>query len=89
MMPDSNVNVERTVEITCAQVRAELVDYLEDDVSPALRARINEHVNGCPGCRTVYDGVRNVLSLVAGGSVIELPPGFSQRLRERLAQAVR
>lgn len=73
--------------ITCEQVRAELSNYMDDDVTPQLRARIEEHVRQCRGCKALFDGVRNVLKLVNGVEVIELPPGFSQRLYRRLVGA--
>lgn len=74
------------MQLTCADVRRELSNYMDDEVTPQLRARIEAHVAFCGGCRAVYDGVRNVIRLVAGNEVIELPAGFSARLRERLAQ---
>ena len=74
-------------EITCQEVRRELSNYIEDDVSPALRAQIEAHVERCRGCRAVYDGVRNIVRLVGGGEVLELPQGFSKRLLERIRAA--
>jgi hypothetical protein len=74
----------KTIDIGCGQVRRELSNYMDEDVSTELRARIEAHVAGCGGCRALYDGVRNVLQLVSGGEVIELPPGFSRRLYDRL-----
>lgn len=75
------------IEITCKIVRRELSNYIEDDVTPELRARIQRHVDDCPGCRAVYDGVHNILRLVGGGEVLDLPPGFSRRLLERIRTA--
>jgi hypothetical protein len=72
------------MQLTCADVRRELSNYFEDDVTTELRRRIEDHVLGCPGCKAVYDGLRNVIQLVRGTEVIELPEGFSRRLRERL-----
>lgn len=72
--------MEQTILISCRQVRQELSSYIDDDVSPELRARIEEHVLSCPGCMAVYDGLRNVLKLVSATEVIELPLGFSLRL---------
>jgi predicted anti-sigma-YlaC factor YlaD len=72
------------LEISCVEVRRELSNYLEEDVFPALRQRIDAHVARCGGCRAVYDGVRNVIQLCSGGEVLELPKGFSQRLYSRL-----
>ena len=75
------------IEITCKIVRRELSNYIEDDVTPELRARIQQHVESCPGCRAVYDGVHNILRLVGGGEVLDLPAGFSRRLLERIKTA--
>ena len=30
-----------------------LSEYLDDELSPAERAAIDEHLRGCPGCRGV------------------------------------
>jgi predicted anti-sigma-YlaC factor YlaD len=73
------------MELTCAEVRRELSNYIEDDVTPALRARIEEHVRSCRGCRALYDGVKNIITLVGHSEIIELPVGFSRRLLTRLS----
>jgi predicted anti-sigma-YlaC factor YlaD len=75
------------MELTCAEVLRELSNYMDDDVTSELRLRINAHVSACGGCRAIYDGVRNVITLVGDFQTIELPPGFSQRLRQRLAKS--
>ena len=81
------VIMNREILITCAQVRRELSDYIDDEVTPALRARIEEHVGACSGCKAIYDGVRNVLTLIGSTDLIELPRGFSARLYRRIALA--
>jgi len=72
------------VEIDCYQVRRELSDYLEGDVSPELRLRIEEHLQTCDHCRAVCDGLRNIVRLLGDEEAIELPEGFSRRLYKRL-----
>ena len=72
------------IEIDCYQVRRELSDYVEGDLTPQLRLRIEEHLQTCNHCRAVYDGLRNILRLLGDEEVIELPEGFSQRLYKRL-----
>lgn len=76
--------MDQIILITCAEVRRELSNYVEDDVTRELRARIDQHVSACPGCKAVYDGVRNMLTLVSTGEIIQLPRGFSARLYRRL-----
>ena len=76
------------MQLTCAEVLRELSNYMDEDVTQALRLRIDAHVRICGGCRAVYDGVRNVIQLVSDFETIELPHGFSQRLRRRLSGTV-
>ena len=79
--------LEQTILISCVEVRRELSAYVDNDVTPELRARIEQHVATCAGCKAVYDGVRNVLRLVSATEIIELPRGFSIRLYRRLIAA--
>jgi predicted anti-sigma-YlaC factor YlaD len=72
------------LEIDCYQVPRELSDYLEGDLAPQLRFRIEAHLQTCDHCRAVYDGLRNIVQLLGEEEVIELPEGFSQRLYKRL-----
>lgn len=72
------------MELRCEDVLRELNGYLEGGTTSELRARIEAHLRGCHRCLAVYDGVRNVLRLVADGRALELPAGFSERLRRRL-----
>jgi predicted anti-sigma-YlaC factor YlaD len=74
----------RVVEIDCHQVRRVLSDYLEDDLAPELRVRIEKHLQSCDHCRAVYDELRNIVRLLGNEEFIELPEGFSQRLYKRL-----
>ncbi len=78
------------IEIDCEHVILQISNYLEGDVSDELRARMEEHIRGCKHCAAVLDGTSNTLRLLADGRsldhLFELPPGFSERLRERLAQ---
>jgi hypothetical protein len=77
----------RMKSLGCLEVRRELANYMEDDVTPELRQRMERHFLECPGCQAVYDGLRNVIRLIGGSEIIELPEGFSRRLYLRLAQS--
>ena len=71
-------------ELQCAEVQRELSNYIEGDLSFDLRACIEGHVRSCPRCKAVLDGLRNVVALAADERAVPLPPGFSERLRERI-----
>jgi hypothetical protein len=74
--------------VNCEHVWREISDYLEGEVSPELRAAMEAHFKECKHCQAVLDGTRNVLTLYGDDRVFELPAGFDQRLRRRLAQEV-
>ena len=74
------------VEISCLEVIRELSRYIDDDVNSKLRAQIEAHLPTCAHCTAVYDGTRNVITLVGDGRTFELPVGFSLRLRQMLAR---
>jgi hypothetical protein len=79
------MNGEREIiSISCHEVQRELANYMEDDISAALRRRIERHFLECKGCQARYNSLRNIIRLVADGEVIELPEGFSRRLYARL-----
>ena len=74
----------KIVELDCAEVWKQLVNYMEGDVTPQLHREIKRHLEACRHCTAVYDGVQNVVLLLGEETAIELPKGFSQRLYARL-----
>lgn len=81
--------MEPIILISCVGVRQEISNYIESEVTPELRFRIEAHLRFCPECKAVYDGMGNVLTLIRARDVIELPAGFSLRLYRRLAEVCR
>jgi hypothetical protein len=72
------------IELDCRQVRREMVDYMEGDLTPFLRAQIEWHLENCRHCVALYSGTRNIVQLLGNREAIELPIGFSRRLHQRL-----
>jgi anti-sigma factor (TIGR02949 family) len=72
------------MEISCREVRQELANYVEDDVTEDLQWRIERHFSTCDGCSALYDGLRKIVYLVGKSDLIELPVGLSERLYRRL-----
>lgn len=75
-----------SVNVSCVEVRREISDYVDGTVDPELRGRMEEHFRRCDRCTAILDGTRNVVRLIAGGMAFDVPPEFSQRLRQKLAQ---
>ncbi|HXE89635.1 MAG TPA: MEDS domain-containing protein [Terriglobales bacterium] len=80
-MPEAHV-----VEIGCEEVWRQISNYVENDLDPALRLRMEEHFKACKRCSAVLDGARNLVQLVGDGKAFDLPAGFSERLRARLQE---
>lgn len=74
------------IEISCSEVWREISNYIEGDVSPDLRVRMEAHFKTCAHCKAVLDGTKNVVKLVADGVEYELPDGFSRRLYRKIAE---
>ena len=70
----------------CKEVLRELSEYLDEEITPEMRAHMETHFSGCPHCKVVVDTTRKTLTLVADNSFLELPKGVSERLLERLAR---
>jgi hypothetical protein len=80
--------------VNCELAWREISNYLEGDVDPALRARMDEHFRACKHCASVLEGARNVIALYSDERMIdelaiEVPAGFGRRLERRLAQTAR
>ena len=80
---------ESELEISCREVFREISNYLESDIPKDLRARLEAHFGKCNHCRAVLDGTGNLLRLVGDGRSFDLPAGFSQRLQQRIASALK
>jgi len=74
------------IEISCVDVWKEISNYVDGDVDPVLRERIAVHLKSCAHCSAIVDGTRNVVRLVGDGKSFDLPRGFSERLKQRLAK---
>jgi Putative zinc-finger len=72
------------IEISCVEVWREISNYLDDDISPELRERMEAHFKVCAHCSAVLDGTHNVVQVVGDGRVFEMPEGFSKRLYKKI-----
>lgn len=70
--------------IRCEDVLRELSNYLDDDVDQDLRQELEAHLRGCKRCWVLVDSVRKTLRIVAETTIMDLPPGFTERLKSRL-----
>lgn len=72
------------IEISCIEVWREISNFIDNEIDPELRTRMETHFKHCSHCSAILDGTKNVVRLVADGEVFEVPHDFSKRLYRRL-----
>ena len=77
------------VAVNCEQVWAQISDYIDQDLDPALRPAMDEHFKECPRCASVLAGTKNVVHLYADERLFKVPLGYSWRMQRRLASSMR
>lgn len=70
--------------LSCREIRRELSNYIDNDISSEMREVLEEHLSHCRHCAAIVDGTRNVIVLIADDRAFPLPLGFSERLHLRL-----
>jgi hypothetical protein len=76
------------VEISCVEVWREISSYLDGEVEPELKVRMELHFQNCRHCTAVLEGTQNAVRLLADGDWYPLPSGFGERLFHRLSSEV-
>jgi len=74
------------ITLSCEEIRREISNYLDDDMSPRMRRLLEAHLEQCRKCAVLLDSTHNVLILLADERRFQLPAGFSLRMRQRLAE---
>ena len=75
------------VEISCTEVWREISNFVDGEVEPEIRARMEHHFQNCKHCTAVLEGTRNTVRLLTDGDWYPLPPGFGKRLFQRISSA--
>jgi hypothetical protein len=75
--------------MNCEYVWKEVSNYVEGELSPTIRAAMDDHFLTCQRCKSVLEGTRNVIRLYSDERMIDVPSGFGKRLEKRLAQSGR
>ena len=73
-----------TIEISCLEVWRQISSYLEEEIVPEMRERMEAHFKVCTHCSAVLDGTRNVVALVGDGRLYQMPQGFNERLYKKI-----
>jgi hypothetical protein len=66
--------------ITCDEFFAEFGDYIEDRVSPEVRAELELHLSNCRACHVLYDSTCQTVKIVTDSGSFELPEDVSDSI---------
>jgi hypothetical protein len=75
---------EKEVLISCVEMFKVISDYVDGEVDPMLRARMEKHFRTCKHCTAILDGTRNVVKLMGDEKTFELPASFGKKLYKKL-----
>jgi predicted anti-sigma-YlaC factor YlaD len=67
-------------ELTCRELVELVTDYLEEALSPADRARFDEHLALCDGCRAYVEQLRDTVRLTGTLTEESLTPAAREDL---------
>lgn len=71
--------------MNCKDIIRELSEYLDGELTPAVRAQLETHLKDCEDCRMVVDGTRKTIEIFCHCQPVPLP----QDVRSRLHSALR
>lgn len=72
--------------MNCDGVRELLSAYVDGELSSGELLRVEQHLRRCPLCAEEVDALRQAIAYVGTLEEVELPAGFREGLRARLAQ---
>ena len=73
--------------VSCKKMLQELSNYIDNSVDPNLRDQIEHHLRSCRRCSLLVNTTRKTLQIYCDASVLEVPAGYSARLRAFFAKA--
>jgi hypothetical protein len=71
------------------RLRARLGPYLEGDLAPGERRRVEAHLSHCAACRAELAALRRTVRLLRDLPPVETPPGLGERILAGLEDAPR
>ena len=66
--------------LTCKDFLRELSDYLDESIDAQVRAKLEEHITGCPNCWVITDTTRRTIKIYKGMEPYPVPPDVQERL---------
>jgi RNA polymerase sigma-70 factor (ECF subfamily) len=65
-----------------------LTKKLEDEISPEVCAKMEEHLEGCPHCKSLCDSLKKTLAVCSSLPTPAVPTQVQESLRKAIAEAM-
>jgi len=75
--------------INCADLMAEIGNYLEGDVAEEVRVQLEHHLSHCQTCTVLVDSSRKTLKIVTDTGSFDLPEATFKPIAERIMARIR
>jgi mycothiol system anti-sigma-R factor len=72
----------------CDDALHELYTFLDDEMTPANKERIRQHLEDCQGCLEAYDFEAELRKVIAAKCRDQVPPEVLDRLRQKLRREI-
>ena len=76
------------VLLSCDDVRAELSNLADNEVTAAARRELERHLAECRACEVLYDSTRKTIRIITDAGGFALPEQVSERLLARIRGAL-
>jgi RNA polymerase sigma-70 factor (ECF subfamily) len=73
---------------SCPDVLTMLSKKLEDEISPEVCAKMEEHLEGCPHCKSLCDSLKKTLAVCSSLPTPAVPTQVQESLRKAVAEAM-
>jgi len=71
-------------EADCAETRELASDYLDDDLAPRKRSRVQFHLDQCGPCRAFVAALSTTIGLLGRLPRVPVPASFQQTVMNRI-----
>ena len=74
------MHMSHSEDLTCKELVELVTEYLEESLSPCVRAQFEEHLAVCPGCATYLEQMRQTIRAMGELTEDSLEPETRERL---------
>jgi anti-sigma factor RsiW len=74
--------------LTCKEFLQELSDYLDENVDPVVKSKLEQHIAECPNCWVICDTTKRTIQIYRGMDAYPIPGEVEARLMAALDRKI-